>query len=175
MAGSSRTDRRQSPYNAATVTLHVLPIVVLPQIIDCMVLSHARHCIQVYGSASPMSRKNIQKILNFAARIISGCRKYDHISSALNQLGWLNAEGLVLYSDLRMLDKIIAIETPSSLASLIHFKHEFLCRDTRESNHVGLPPPRNNHGKRTFLYRAANFSTVVSLHVQNSTHNVTNR
>ena len=134
---------------------HVLPTDVLPQIVDCMVLSHVRYCIQVYGSASATSLKNIQKILNFAARIISGCRKYDHISPVLNQLGWLNAEELVQYSDLHILDKIIAIETPSSLASLIHFKHELLYRDTRQSNHIALPLPRNNHGKRTFLYRAS--------------------
>ena len=134
---------------------HVLPTDVLPQIVDCMVLSHVRYCIQVYGSASATSLKNIQKILNFAARIISGCRKYDHISPVLNRLGWLNARERVQYSDLHILDKIIAIETPSSLAMLIHFKHELLYRDTRQSNHIALPLPRNNHGKRTFLYRAS--------------------
>ena len=66
--------------------------------------------------------KSIQKILNFVARVISWRRKCDHISPVLNQLGWLNSEELVQYYDLRILDKSIAIETPSSLALRVHFK-----------------------------------------------------
>ena len=58
------------------------------------------------------SAEKFQKILNFAARIISECRKCDHISPVLNQLGWPNAEELVHYSNWRMLGKIIVIETP---------------------------------------------------------------
>ena len=103
---------------------HVLPTDLLPRIMDCVILSHVRYCIQTYGSASATSLKKYSKgHLNVAAWISSGCRKHDHISSVLNQLGWLNAEELVQYADLRILDKIIAIETPSPLASLIHFKH----------------------------------------------------
>ena len=136
---------------------HVLPIDLLPRIIDCLVLSHVRYCVQVYGSANETSLKNVQRILNFAARVISGRRKYDHISDVLQELGWHNIKDLIQSFDERMLNKIIANETPSVLASLIHFNHKIVQRDTRQSNHIALPLPRNNHGKRTFLYRASQY------------------
>ena len=134
---------------------HILPIELLPRIVDCLVMSHVRYCVQVYGSASVTSIKKIQRIFNFAARVISGRRKYDHISQVLHELGWPKAEEFVQHSDLRMIGKIIRSGKPSSLASLIHFNREILQRNTRQANHIALPLPRNNHGKRTFLYRAS--------------------
>lgn len=146
---------------------HVIPAELLPRIVDCLVLSHVRYCVQVYGSASTTSLKSIQKIFNFAARIISGRKKYDHISEVLLELGWPKVEDLVRNSDLRMLNKVRKYNEPSSLASLIRFNHELVQRDTRQSNHLALPLPRNNHGKRTFLYRASKaFNTQLSFQNQ---------
>ena len=42
---------------------HVLPLEILPRIIDSIVFSHIRYCIQVYSSASSTVLKNIQKNL----------------------------------------------------------------------------------------------------------------
>ena len=133
---------------------HVLPIELLPRIVDSLVLSHVRYCIQVYGSANKTSLKCLQKILNFSVRIISGRRKYDHISDVLHKLNWPNVEQLVQQSDQELLNKIIANQNPPSLASLIRFNHNILPRTTRQSNHISLPHPKNNHGKRTFMYRS---------------------
>ena len=36
----------------------------------------------------------LQKLLNFGARVISGRRKYDHISDVLKDLEWLTAANL---------------------------------------------------------------------------------
>ena len=133
---------------------HVLPIELLPRIIDSLVLSHVRYCIQVYGSANKTSLKSLQKILNFSARIISGRRKNDDISDVLHKLNWPNVEQLVQQSDQELLNKIIANQNPPSLASLIRFNHNILPRTTRQSNHISLPHPKNNHGKRSFMYRS---------------------
>ena len=65
---------------------HVIPPEVLPRLIDSLVMSQIRYCIQVYGSAGPTVLGKIQKVLNFAARIVSRRRKYDHILDVMDKL-----------------------------------------------------------------------------------------
>ena len=52
-----------------------LPQSVLPRIIDALVFSHVRYCAQVYGCANRSNILKLQKVFNFAARVISGRRK----------------------------------------------------------------------------------------------------
>ena len=44
--------------------------------------------------------KRIQKLLNFAARVLTGRRKFDHISDVLHRLNWFTAEHMHLYHGL---------------------------------------------------------------------------
>ena len=134
---------------------HVLPREVLPMLIDSLVMSHVRYCVQVYGSAGSTTIAKLQKVFNFSARILFNRRKYDHISDALAELDWLNARQFVEYSDLCMLHKVISSGCPEVLASRFRFNHEVVSRVTRQSNHLALDKPRTNHGKRTFTYRSS--------------------
>ena len=70
---------------------HIIPLAVLPRIVDALVLSHVRYCASVYGSASRTNIAKIQRVFNFSARVISGRRKYDHISDVIDDLAWLSA------------------------------------------------------------------------------------
>ena len=130
------------------------PLSLLPRLIDSLVISHVRYCIQVYGSANSCVLSELQKVINFAARVISGRRKYDHISDVVRQLEWLTIPELVDYNDVCLLHKIITNETPSSLRRNISFNYELLARETRQSSQISLYHPNNNHGKRQFMYRA---------------------
>ena len=47
---------------------NVLPLNVLPRLIDALVFSHMRYCVEVYGNASNCHLRKIQKVFNFAAR-----------------------------------------------------------------------------------------------------------
>ena len=99
---------------------NVLPRDVLPRLIDALVISHVRYCIQVFGNCNAEMLNAIQKIFNFAARLISNRRKYDHISDVLRELGWLNSRQFVAYFDMCMLHKIISCQCPTSLSA--HFR-----------------------------------------------------
>ena len=134
---------------------HVLPLNVMPRLIDALVISHVRYCIQVYGNCNTELSGVIQKIFNFAARLISNRRKFDHISDVLSSLDWLNSRQFIAYFDLRMLYKIITTDCSSSLSSQYRFNHQVLDRCTRQSDHLCLERPRNNYGKRTFAYRSS--------------------
>ena len=133
---------------------HMLPKDGMPRLIDALVTSHVRYCIQVYGNCNAEMLNSIQKVFNFAARILSNRRKYDHISDVISDLEWLNSRQFIAYFDLCMLYKIISANCPLFLASRFRFNHQALTRVTRQSNHLSLERPKNNHGKRTFAYRS---------------------
>ena len=53
--------------------------------------------VQLFGV-----KKNVRKlklVQNYACRIVTVLRKYDHISEALKSLKWLNVEGKLLFND----------------------------------------------------------------------------
>ena len=134
---------------------HSLPASVLPRVVDSLVISHIRYCIEVFGSSGKTVVQEFQKVLNFAARVISGRRKYDHISDVQSDLGWLSALKLVDYFDLCMMHKILTTNLPTGLYRGLSFNYEHVKRRTRQSSHLSILHPRNNHGKRTFAYRGA--------------------
>ena len=59
-------------------------------IVQSLVLSLISYCFIVWGSASAVFLKRVQKLQNFAARVAIGTvRKYEHITPFLLELGWL--------------------------------------------------------------------------------------
>ena len=134
---------------------HIIPLSILPRIADSLVLSHLRYCASVYGGASRTNIAMLQKVLNFSARVISGRRKYDHVSDVIDNLAWLRAPEMISYFDLSLIHGILTYGKPDLLRSWFMYNHEHVCRDTRQSHHLSLPRVRNNHGKRRFVYRAA--------------------
>ena len=133
---------------------HLLPQRLLPRIIDALVFSHVRHCAQVYGSANCTTIAKLQKLFNFAARVVSGRRRSDHISDVLKTLNWLNVQRHTMYFDMCLLHKVLRESEPEDLRSQLSYNSEHTTRVTRHSNHLALPRPRNNHGKRAYSYRA---------------------
>ena len=61
--------------------------------------------------------QRLQKFLNFALRVISGRRKFDHISDVRGELGWPTARQLYEYHSLFFLHKIRCTEKPEALFS----------------------------------------------------------
>ena len=57
---------------------HCLPSGTLTTIVTALVFSHIRYCVTVFGNGSAKNLEVVQKIINFAARVISGRRKFDH-------------------------------------------------------------------------------------------------
>ena len=68
---------------------HYIPANLLPTIVNALVISHIRYCLAVFGNGSQKNMHRLQKIQNFALRVISGRRKFDHISDVRDELGWL--------------------------------------------------------------------------------------
>ena len=99
--------------------------------------------------------KKIQKVVHFAARVISGRRKFDHISDVTQSLGWLSPRDFVDFNDICLIHRILSQKQPLSVASQFKRNHQVMSRCTRQSNLLAVPRVLTKHGQRTFLCRAA--------------------
>ena len=136
---------------------HYLPSEILPEIVTSLVISHIRYCLGVYGSGSAGNLHRLQKLINFAARIVSGKRKFDLVSDVREALGWLDAPDLFLHQTLCLLHRVRRTAEPESLADLFvaNCDRPDRPRVTRQDRLLSLPRVRTEAGKRRFSYRAA--------------------
>ena len=87
-------------------------------------------------SASRSNVAKLQKVPNFSARVISGRRKYDHVSDVISDLAWLRVPEMISYFELSLMHGILTFGKPDLPCSWFTFNHEHLCRDTRQSRHL---------------------------------------
>ena len=86
---------------------HHIPAETIVILVNALVLSHVRYCLPVYGNCSKKNLVRLDKVINFAARVVSGRRRYDHVADVREALGWLPARDLSSYDTLVLLQKVI--------------------------------------------------------------------
>lgn len=133
---------------------HSLPRDTLVVLVQALAVSIIRYCISVYGSCGVTQLARIQRLLNFGARVISGRRKYDHISDVLRNLKWLSAENLWRYHSVNLLKRLMVTGQPESLREGIATRGSVHGRTTRQANDLETPVIRAESGRRRFLYSA---------------------
>ena len=132
-----------------------LPDGVLKTIVTALVISRVQYCLTVYGNGSQKNFDRLQKILNFAARVIFGRRKFDHVSDLRDLLGWMPPKFMADYHTLITARKVTKHGEPQALASFFTSNSDARDRSTRQDHRFHLPRPRLETGKRRFGYRAA--------------------
>ena len=133
---------------------HLIPASVFATIVNALVMSHVRYCSQVFGCANKTALKRLQKVQNFAARVISGRHRSQHVSDVIQQLDWLPIAAMIDFNDLCLLHKIIMTDEPDVLRQEVCYNRDVIERQTRHSDYLYLPRFRTNAGKRTFRHRA---------------------
>ena len=68
-------------------------------LIQAHVFLHILYCLRVWGGAAACRLSRVQRVLNFAARVVSGARRGDHASPLLRALGWHSVTNLVTRRD----------------------------------------------------------------------------
>ena len=92
-------------------------------------------------------------VQNFAARIIKGARKFDHITPCLQELAWLPVKDQIRYGDLMLTFKCLNNMAPSYLSSSFSVRssvHECNARNKNDLETIF----RTSVGQRTFEFRA---------------------
>ena len=135
-------------------TRHYLPRDTLVTLVQALAVSTIRYAISVYGVCGVTQTSRLQRLLNFGARVVSGRRKFDHISDVMRELRWLSAENLWRFQSVMLLKKMLATGQPEVLRASIACRGSVHGRGTRQADHLDTPMIRTEAGRRRFLYSA---------------------
>ena len=78
---------------------HLLDKETLLLLINAFVFSKLFYCSTVRSNTSKSNVSKLQRVQNFAARIILGLRKFDHISQGIKSLKWLPVKDRLYLND----------------------------------------------------------------------------
>ena len=131
---------------------HVFDARTLERVINALVFSQLYYCSMVWSNTSKKNISKPQKVQNFAGRIITGKRKFDHITPVLRELRWLPVTSFLKYIFGDVTFKFVKGLAPSYLIcnrfktrACIH-----VC-NTRYKNNLNIPAYKSASGQRTFL------------------------
>ena len=125
------------------------------------------YCSSVWGGAHDCRLDRLQKVIHFAARLITGLRRYDHVSSALDELGWPNIRDVIARRDVVNVRRALHDSSaPDSLRDMFHLRSAVSERLTRATAAgaavIELPCFKLDVTRRLFPYRGAVLWNVQS-------------
>ena len=93
----------------------------------------------VWGWTTKAQLHKLQKVINFAARIVTGTKKHQRITSTLSSLGWPRIEVMVTHSDLVKVFRTLMEEgVPRDTRALFTPRSTVSQRETRATDHGRL-------------------------------------
>ena len=93
---------------------------------------------------------------NSVCRIVSGARKFDHVTPIRKELNWLSVQSQLYYRNATMAFRCMTGQAPDYLSSKFIKRAEVSRRSTRNSQLLQIPFFRTASGQRTFFYRTVN-------------------
>ena len=125
-------------------------------IISSLVISKLFYCSSTWSNTSSTNISKLQEVQNFACRIITNTRKFDHITPALRQISWLPVKEQLLLRDSIMTYKCLNSLVPQYLSEKFSKRSSIHSRLTRNQDTLQIPLYRTATGQRSFHYRAVN-------------------
>ena len=122
-------------------------------IVQSLALSHINYCIKIWGTAGITQLQRIQKLQNFAAKIVMGnARKYDHATPIINSLQWLKVKQKLLFEISIFIYKILNGHLPGWLLALTTVGEISLVQ-TRQQHKLIVPRTTTITGERNLAIR----------------------
>ena len=91
---------------------HVFDRNVLNIVINTLLFINLFYCSSIWSNAADPNLLKLQAVQNFAARIISGTRKFDHITPILKDLRWLPVKSKLYFRDAVLAFECMTGSTP---------------------------------------------------------------
>ena len=141
---------------------HAFDTTTLTIMINALVFIKLYYCCNVWSNTSEHNLNRIQGVQNFAARIVSGSKKYDHISPILKDLRWLPVRQQLYFRHAIMAFKCMTGCAPDSLFSKYVERATITKRTTRNSQMLNIPLYKTATGQRTFYYSGIHWTIILS-------------
>ena len=77
---------------------HLLDQETVCSVVQSLDLTRLFYCSSVWANTTEKNVKKLQLVQNFAARVISNTRKFDHITPTLRELKWIDQT--LVYKDI---------------------------------------------------------------------------
>ena len=129
-------------------------------VIHALVFSKMYYCSNVLTNTTSKNVRKLQAVQNFACQIVSGAKKYDHVTSLLKSLSWLPVKDQLCYRQAIMAFKCMTRQAPEYLTPQFITGERFSERTTLSSQKLNIPLFRTASGERTGLL---NFGTIWNL------------
>ena len=123
----------------------------LSEVISSLVITKMVYCSSVWSNTSASKVKKAQSIQNFACKIITKSRKYDHVTPLLRDLNWLPVDKLLYFRDASLTYKCVNNLAPDYLCNKLIKRSSI--HDRRTRTHDSLPLLKTAAGQRSFAYR----------------------
>ena len=111
------------------------------------------YCSNVRANTTNKNVRKLQAVQNFACRILSGAKTYDHVTTLLKSLSWFPVKDQLYYRQAIMAFKCMTSHAPEYLTSQFFTREQVSERTTRSSQKLNIPLFRTASGQRTFYYR----------------------
>ena len=125
-------------------------------LIESLVFPHLTYCCTVWGGCSITQRNRLQKVINFAARIVTGLSRRKHVTPALEALGWPRFDDIVGERDLALIQRLLSADAPPALSHIVMRRSEVSERCTRgaDGDLLELPRIKTERARRHFPFRS---------------------
>ena len=121
-------------------------------ILNSLIFRKLFYCSTVWSGTFKQNIKKSQLMQNFAARILTDIRKYDHICPILHELDWLTVKVLLRLRNTTMIYKCLNGLTPSYLSSKLTERSKTYEYNTRNRDQLSLSKCRKAIAQRSFFY-----------------------
>ena len=123
---------------------------------NAMILSYYHYCISCWSQASKSVLKPIRSLHKQALKILDRKSRQYHHCDILNKYKMLSFDNLMLYSDVRLVYKIIHNAAPPPLKNFVKLRSEHTIRASRSvsSGDCNIPKHSSGFGQSAFSFKA---------------------
>ena len=127
------------------------------------------YCSIVWSNTTASNICKLQTAQNFAARIITNSRKFDHVIALRCELHWLPVKLHLFYRDAILTFKCMNGMAPDYLPKQFVNRGSISGRFTRNSQYLNIPLYKSATGQRTLYYRAVSLWNDLPVNIKTST------
>ena len=122
----------------------------LKTLVQSLVISRLDYGNAMFAGAQNYIIEKLQRVQNTAARVISGLRKYDHITMTRYELHWLPVDRRIEFKILMLTYKALNGLAPWYISDLLVYYSQSRELRSRGQTHLVVPRTRKGYGDRCF-------------------------